>query len=80
MLKDALLLKPGQVVTGSFSFDSKVLADSLKPGTYRLEAVLYGWNLRFDNSQLSELAGKGAPFLIGESTASSPVELHSGER
>lgn len=80
MLKDALLLKPGQVVTGSFSFDSKVFAGSLKPGTYRLEAVLYGWNLRFDNSQLSELAGKGAPFLIGETTASSPVELHSGGR
>ena len=80
MRKDALLLKPGQAVTGSFTFDSKVFADSLKPGAYRLEAVLYGWNLLFDNSQLSgRLAGRwGAPFLIGESTASSRVELRGG--
>jgi hypothetical protein len=80
MRKDALLLKPGQAVTGSFSFDSKVFSDNLKSGTYRLEAVLYGWNLLFDNSQLSELAGMGAPFLIGESTASLPVELRGGGR
>lgn len=80
MRKDALLLKPGQAVTGSFSFDSKIFADNLKPGVYRLEAVLYGWNLLFDNSQLSELAGMGAPFLIGESTASSRVELRGGGR
>jgi hypothetical protein len=78
--KDALLLTPGQAVTGSFSFDSKVFSDNLKSGTYRLEAVLYGWNLLFDNSQLSELAGMGAPFLIGESTASLPIELRGGGR
>ena len=78
MRKDALLLKPGQTVTGSFSFDSEVFVNSLKPGKYRLEAVLYGWNLSFDNSQLSELSGMGAPFLIGESTASSAVELRAG--
>jgi hypothetical protein len=80
MRKDALLLKPGQAATGSFTFDSKVFADSLKPGAYRLEAILYGWNLPFDNSQLSELAGMGAPFLIGESTASSSIELSGGRR
>jgi hypothetical protein len=80
MRKDALILKPGQAVTGSFSFDSTVFADSLKPGAYRLEAVLYGWNVSFDNSQLSELAGMGAPSLIGESTATSPVELVGGGR
>jgi hypothetical protein len=78
MRKDALLLKPGQAVNGSFSFDSKVFGYSLKPGAFRLEAVLYGWNMPFDNSQLSELAGMGAPFLSGESTASSPVELNGG--
>jgi hypothetical protein len=80
MRKDALLLKPGQAVTGSFIFDSKVFSDSLTPGAYRLEAVLYGWNLLFDNSQLSELAGMGAPFLIGEITASLPVELREAGR
>jgi hypothetical protein len=75
MRKDALLLKPGQDVTGSFNFDSKIFAHELKQGVYRLEAVLYGWNLPFDNNQLSQLAGMGAPFLIGESAASTQVEL-----
>jgi hypothetical protein len=76
MRKDAVLLKPGQDVTGSFNFDSKIFVNRLKPGVYRLEAVLYGWNLSLDNNQLSELAGMGAPFFIGESAASSRVELH----
>lgn len=70
------MLKPGQKVTGSFSFDSKIFVNQLKPGTYRLEAILYGWNLPFDATQLSELAGMGAPFLIGENHASSEVKLH----
>ncbi len=77
MRKDALLLKPGESMTGSFRFDSKIFVNSLKPGKYRLEAVLYGWNMPFDNSQLAELAGMGAPFLIGENTASSTVELRA---
>jgi hypothetical protein len=60
MRKDALLLKPGQAMTGSFSFDSNVFSDSLKPGAFRLEAVLHGWNLRFDNSQLLEFIRNGS--------------------
>jgi hypothetical protein len=80
MRKDALLLKPGQVVSGSFSFDSEVFAASLKPGAYRLEALLYGWNQPFNNSQLSELAGMGSPFLIGENAASLPFELRIAQR
>lgn len=78
MQKDALLLKPGQATFGTFDFDSSVFADSLKPGAYRLEGVLYGWNQRYDDSQLSELAGLGAPFLIGEADASLTVELKGG--
>src|SRR3954466_4686932 len=42
MQKDAVLVKPGQVVHGSFGFQPKVLSD-LQSGSYRLEAVLYGW-------------------------------------
>jgi hypothetical protein len=80
MRKDALLLKPGQVVSGSFSFDSEVFAASLKPGAYRLEALLYGWNQSFDDSQLSELARMGSPFLIGENAASLRVELRIAQR
>lgn len=78
MQRDAVLLKPGQETTGFFSFDSKIFRDQLKPGVYRLEAVLYGWNLPFDSTQLHDLAGMGAPFLIGESDAVAGVELLSG--
>src|ERR1700719_3991193 len=41
MEKDAVLVRPGQAVRGSFTFQPNVLRD-LKPGSYRLEAVLYG--------------------------------------
>ena len=75
MRKDALLLKPGQQVTGSFTLDSSVFDGNLKPGAYRLESVLYGWNDRYDDAQLSELAGMGAPLLVGETDASSLIEL-----
>jgi hypothetical protein len=80
MRKDVLLLKPGQVVSGSFSFDSGVFAASLKPGAYRLEALLYGWNQRFDDSELSELARMGSPFFTGEDAASLPIELRITQR
>jgi hypothetical protein len=75
MQKDAVLLKPGQQATGSFRVDSNAFANELRPGNYRLEAVIYGWNLAFDNSQLSELAKMEAPFFMGESGASSQVKL-----
>jgi hypothetical protein len=75
MRKDALLLKPGQQVTGSFTLDSSIFDGSLRPGAYRLESVLYGWNDRYDDAQLSELAGMGAPLLVGEKDASSLIEL-----
>ncbi|HUE51988.1 MAG TPA: hypothetical protein VMO80_06595 [Terriglobales bacterium] len=78
MQRDAVLLRPGQEATGSFSFDSKIFLDQLRPGVYRLEAVLYGWNLPFDSNQLHDLAGMGTPFLIGGSDAVSQVELLSG--
>ena len=80
MRKDALRLGPGKAVGGTFRFDSKVFAESLSPGVYRLEAILYGWNVQLENSQLSELAGMGAPFLIGESTASSTIELRAARK
>jgi hypothetical protein len=76
--RDAVLLRPGREATGSFSFDSKIFLDQLRPGVYRLEAVLYGWNLPFDSNQLHDLAGMGTPFLLGESDAVSQVELFIG--
>jgi hypothetical protein len=79
MQKDAVLVRPGQAVRGSFTFQPKVLSD-LKPGSYRLEAVLYGWNLSFNTSELSELQRMVAPFLIGETHAITHVELQAASK
>ena len=75
---DAVLLKPGQSMSGSFELESKVLGH-LRPGPYRLEAVLYGWGAirRFSDSELSELDKMGAPFLLGEAHSVSQIELSS---
>lgn len=74
MQKDAVLLKPGQAVHGSFTFQPKMFGD-LKPGSYRLEAILYGWNPSLSTSESSELDRMGAPFLIGEAHATTHLEL-----
>jgi hypothetical protein len=79
MQKDAVLVKAGQAVHGSFTFEPKVLSD-LKPGSYQLEVVLYGWNLSLNTSELSELNRMGAPFLIGETHATTNVELQAGSK
>jgi hypothetical protein len=41
--------------------------------------VLYGWNQAFDDEQLKELQGFGAPFLTGETAAVSRVKLAARE-
>jgi hypothetical protein len=74
MQKDAVLVRPGQAVHGRFTFQPSVLND-LKPGSYRLEAVLYGWSLSFNSSELSDLHRMGAPFLFGETHATTHVEF-----
>ena len=78
MGKDAVLLRQGQALQGSFTFESKIF--HLKPGFYRLEAVLYGWNQPFSESELSELSRIGAPFLIGEDQANTRVELRDASK
>ncbi len=77
MQKDAVLLKPGQLVSGSFAFESKVFGKSLKPGAYRLEVTLYGWNLPYSEAELAQLNAMKAPFLTGESNASVLIELEN---
>ena len=79
MQKDAALVRPGQAVHWSFTFEPKVLSD-LKPGSYRLEVVLYGWNLSLNTSKLSELNRMGAPFFIGETHATTNVELQAASK
>ena len=79
MRKDAVLLKPGQSVRGSFTFDPEVFRD-LNAGTYRLEAVLYGWNLAFSESELTELSAMGAPFLTGERHSTTHIDLQAASK
>jgi len=64
-----------RIVSGSFSFETEIFAATLKPGAYRLETLLYGWNQPLSDSQLAELARLGSPFLIGENAASLPVDF-----
>jgi hypothetical protein len=71
---DAVLVKPGQAVHGSFTFQPKVFGE-LNPGSYRLEAILYGWNPSLSTSESSEFDRMGAPFLIGEAHATTHLEL-----
>ena len=77
MQEDAVLLKPGQLVSGSYPLPMSVFGKSLKPGAYRLEAILYGWNLGYSESELTELKTTKAPFLIGESNAVVLIELRN---
>jgi len=75
MQEDAVLLKPGQLVSGSYPLPMSVFGKSLEPGAYRLEAILYGWNLDYSESELTELKTMRAPFLGGESNAVVLIEL-----
>ena len=74
MSKDSVLLLPTQSVNGHFTFDSKIFADKLKPGKYRIVTSLYGWRFDlFTSAQRSDLASLEAPFLSGEATASATI-------
>ncbi len=75
MQKEAVLLKPGQRLEGRLTMDT-TLFGGLKPGPYRIEAALYGWNDKdFDHEQQSELEKMAAPFIRGEVPASTRILL-----
>jgi hypothetical protein len=66
MAKEAVLLKPGEHLDGTFRLDT-TLFGGLKPGPYRIETTLTGWrDERFTPAELSELAQMGSPFMRGE--------------
>jgi len=76
MEKDAVLVKPMAYIEGSFDLDTNIFIKELKPGRYRLEAVLYGWKSeRFDEAQSSSLEMMKHPFLSGELAASQSIKL-----
>jgi hypothetical protein len=76
MMKDAVLLRPGEVHRGSFRLDTKTFKNDLKPGSYRIEAALLGWrDDQFDAAEKSALETMRHPFMRGEVPASTTVEL-----
>ena len=75
MKREAVLLKPGQQLQNHTTVKTNLFG-GMKPGAYRIEAVLYGWNDKeFDQAEQSELQTMGAPFLRGEVPASARVRL-----
>jgi len=76
--KDAVLLKPQQSASGTFIFQfpaGRSFTRKLKPGLYRLEALLYGWNTPFTASQRKEMDTVPSSLLIGETNATAQIEL-----
>jgi hypothetical protein len=75
MSKEAVLLKPGEHLNGTFLLDTKLFG-GLKPGTYRVEAAFYGWTEeKFTDVERSELARMTSPFMRGEVSDSIRVTL-----
>jgi hypothetical protein len=65
MSKEAVLLKPGEHLDGTFLLDTKLFG--LKPGRYRVEATLSGWTEeKFTDAERSELTRMSSPFMTGE--------------
>jgi hypothetical protein len=67
-----VLLKPGQRLKDHVTLDPSVFG--LKPGKYRIEAVLSGWN-NLSQKQQSESQKSSAPFIRGKVSASAHITL-----
>jgi hypothetical protein len=74
MSKEAVLLKPGEHLEGTFILDTRLF--DLKPGHYRAEASLTGWSeAKFPDAERSELSRMGHPFMRGEVQDSIRIRL-----
>jgi hypothetical protein len=75
MSKEAVLLKPGEHLDGTFRLDTKLFG-GLKPGAYRIEAALSGWaEAKFNEAERSELAQMAGPFMTGEVPDATSITL-----
>jgi len=80
MSKEAVLLKPGEHLDGTFRLDTKLFG-GLKPGAYRIEAALSGWTeVKFSDAERSELAQMASPFMTGEVPDSTSITLTGGAK
>ena len=74
MSKEAVLLKPGEHLDGTFLLGPKLFG--LKPGAYRVEAGVTGWvEEKFTDAERSELARMVGPFMRGEVSDSIRITL-----
>jgi hypothetical protein len=74
-MNKAALLKPGEHLDGTLLLDTKLFG-GLKPGVYRVQAALTGWDEeKFTGAERSELARMGSPFMAGELPDSSRITL-----
>jgi hypothetical protein len=65
MSKEAVLLKPGEHISGPLRLDPKSF--HLAPGRYRVEASMTGWAAEtFSSEERGELEKMGHPFVTGE--------------
>jgi hypothetical protein len=75
MSKEAVLLKPGGHLDGTFVLVTNLFG-GLKPGVYRAVASLSGWNQeKFTEPERAELARMASPFMTGEVLDSVRVTL-----
>ena len=80
MSKEAVLLKPGEHLDGTFQLDTKLFG-GLKPGAYRIEAALTGWDEeKFSDTERSELARMASPFMTGEVPDSTNMTLNASAK
>src|SRR2546421_6938424 len=69
----AVFLKPGEHLDGIPRLDTKLFG-GLKPGVYRIEAVLWSWrDEKFTDAGRSELARMGIRFCAGKVPNSTSV-------
>lgn len=74
MNKEAVLLKAGEHLEGTFLLDPKLFG--LKPGAYRVEAALTGWvEEKFTDAERSELEKMAGPLMAGEVSDSIRITL-----
>ncbi len=79
MSKEAVLLNPGEHLDETFLLDPKVFG--LRPGGYRVEAALTGWNeAKFTEVERSGLTQMGGRFMTGEVQDSIRITLTSNEK
>jgi hypothetical protein len=75
MGKEAVLLRPGEHLDGTLEMDTSLFG-GLKPGTYRVEAVLWSWREeKFTDGEQMELGKMAHPFFRGEVPSSIRVTL-----